>query len=180
MSQDLLKATNLVALFREYLNSSIACIKRRLQKNVTCWIDAPFSAITKWNMNLKIFMGFTSTDWQTTDCKVAKFQNVKWKSGPLPLSWKDDTFSLQVLPFVSSLHRGRVLTSSNSLKGRELLRRTRLSGLKMSGWAFCRPWSIGWVALSFLVWSFVCPAMVTSQLLLAPDPETHTFSESLW
>ena len=101
--------------FSGYLNSSIAGIKRRLQKNVTCWINAPFSAITKWNMNLKIFMGFTSTDWQTTDCKVAKFQNVKWKSGPLPLSWKDDTFSLQVLPFVSSLHRGRVLISSNGI-----------------------------------------------------------------
>ena len=47
-----------------------------------------------------------------------------------------------------------------------------------------RPWSNGWVALSFLfVRSFVRPAMVTSSpppLLLAPDPQTHTFSESLW
>ena len=45
-----------------------------------------------------------------------------------------------------------------------------------------RPWSNGWVALSFL---FVrrCPAMVTSPpppLLLPLDPQTHTFSESLW
>ena len=43
------------------------------------------------------------------------------------------------------------------------------------------PWSIGWVALSFLL--FVrCPAMVTSDqisLLVAPHPQTHTFSESL-
>ena len=32
-------------------------------------------------------------------------------------------------------------------------------------------------------WLFVCPAMVTSDqisLLLAPHPQTHTFSESLW
>ena len=42
------------------------------------------------------------------------------------------------------------------------------------------PWSIGWVALSFLVRSFVGPAMVTSQLLLVSDPQTHTFSDSLW
>ena len=43
-----------------------------------------------------------------------------------------------------------------------------------------RPWSIGWVALSFL---FVRPAMVTSiqiSLLVAQHPLTHTFSESLW
>ena len=97
--------------------------------------NAPFSAITKWNMNLKIFMGFILTDWQTTDCRVAKFQNVKWKSGPSSLSWKDDTFSLQVLPFVSSLHRGRVLTSSNSLKGRELANPAFWTQQK-SGWAF--------------------------------------------
>ena len=38
----------------------------------------------------------------------------------------------------------------------------------------------GWVALSFLVRLFVRSAMVTSPLLLAPDPQTHTFSESLW
>ena len=44
-----------------------------------------------------------------------------------------------------------------------------------------RPWSNGWVALSFLFGrSVVCPAMVTSPLLLATDPQTHTFSESLW
>ena len=48
-----------------------------------------------------------------------------------------------------------------------------------------RPWSNGWVALSFLFVCSVgrCPAMVTSSpppLLLAPDPQTHTFSESLW
>ena len=45
------------------------------------------------------------------------------------------------------------------------------------------PWSIGWVALSFLVRSFGCPAMVTPvqiSLLVAPHPKTHTFSESLW
>ena len=43
------------------------------------------------------------------------------------------------------------------------------------------PLSNGWVALSFLfVCLFVRPAMVTSPLLLAPDPQTHTFSESLW
>ena len=42
------------------------------------------------------------------------------------------------------------------------------------------PWSIGWVALSFLVRSFVRPAMVTSPLPLARDPQTHTFSESSW
>ena len=45
------------------------------------------------------------------------------------------------------------------------------------------PWSIGWVALSFLVWLFGCPAMVTPfkiSLLVAPHPKTHTFSESLW
>ena len=45
------------------------------------------------------------------------------------------------------------------------------------------PWSIGWVALSFLVCLVVRPAMVTPHqisLLLAPDPQTHTFSESLW
>ena len=46
------------------------------------------------------------------------------------------------------------------------------------------PWSIGWVALSFLVRLFVCsfvrPVMVASPLLHAPDPQTHTFSESLW
>ena len=45
------------------------------------------------------------------------------------------------------------------------------------------PWSNGWVALSFLFCLFVRPAMVTSSpppLLLAPDPQTHTFSESLW
>ena len=43
------------------------------------------------------------------------------------------------------------------------------------------PWSNGWVALSLLfVRSFVRPAMVTSPLLLALDPQTHTFSESLW
>ena len=45
------------------------------------------------------------------------------------------------------------------------------------------PWSIGWVALSFLVWLVGCPAMVTPfqiSLLVAPHPKTHTFSESLW
>ena len=44
------------------------------------------------------------------------------------------------------------------------------------------PWSIGWVALSFLFVRLFgrCPAMGTSPLLLAPDPQTHTFSESLW
>ena len=44
-----------------------------------------------------------------------------------------------------------------------------------------RPLSNGWVALSFLVCCpSVHPAMVTSPLLLAPGPQTHTFSESLW
>ena len=45
----------------------------------------------------------------------------------------------------------------------------------------------GWEALSFLVcsfgWLFVRPAMVTLvqiSLLVAPHPQTHTFSESLW
>ena len=80
-------------------------------------------------------MGFAWTDWQTSDCRVAKFQNVKWKSGPLPLSWKDDTFSLQVLPFMSSWHRGWVRTSSNSLKGRELANPAFWTQQK-SGWAF--------------------------------------------
>ena len=45
------------------------------------------------------------------------------------------------------------------------------------------PWSIGWVALSFLVRCRGCPAMVTPvqiSLLVAPHPKTHTFSESLW
>ena len=45
------------------------------------------------------------------------------------------------------------------------------------------PWSIGWVALSFLVRLVGCPAMVTPvqiSLLVAPHPKTHTFSESLW
>ena len=50
------------------------------------------------------------------------------------------------------------------------------------------PWSNGWVALSFLVCLFVCsfmscPAMVTPgqvSLLIAPDHQTHTFSESAW
>ena len=43
------------------------------------------------------------------------------------------------------------------------------------------PLSNGWVALSFLiVRPSVRPAMVTSPLLLATDPQTHTFSESLW
>ena len=46
------------------------------------------------------------------------------------------------------------------------------------------PWSIGWVAISFLVrCRRRCPAMVTPvqiSLLVAPHPKTHTFSESLW
>ena len=45
------------------------------------------------------------------------------------------------------------------------------------------PWSNGWVALSFLfVWSVV-PLwwhLTKSPLLLPLDPQTHTFSESLW
>ena len=43
------------------------------------------------------------------------------------------------------------------------------------------PWSIGWVALSFLV--VVVPLwwhLTKSPLLLPLDPQTHTFSESLW
>ena len=43
------------------------------------------------------------------------------------------------------------------------------------------PLSNGWVALSFLfVRPSVRPAMATSPLLLATDPQAHTFSESLW
>ena len=43
---------------------------------------------------------------------------------------------------------------------------------------------IRWVALSFLVRLFGCrPAMLTPvqiSFLVAPEPQTHTFSESLW
>ena len=43
-----------------------------------------------------------------------------------------------------------------------------------------QPSMVHWLSSSIFPYSFVCPAMVTSQFLLAPDPPTHTFSESLW
>ena len=49
---------------------------------------------------------------------------------------------------------------------------------------FSRPWSIGWVALSFyFVRSLSVPLWwhpTKSPLLLPLDPQTYTFSESLW
>ena len=47
-----------------------------------------------------------------------------------------------------------------------------------------QPSMVHWLSSPiFPCWSFVCPAIVTSDqisLLLSPDPQTHTFSESLW